>query len=329
MGKEQNRSKDADSKFRKIIRKLLNLVINKYSVTLFGLGFVALLSFIGEFVRAVPTLIAALVYALQLSLVQRLFVDQMEGEWTDLEARETGCDDMGTEYRFSSQFLSLACWGAAAFLLFLFLALLLCATILVGYRLSPLCIHIAFAMFALVGAVLAYCLNGESIPSATNLKEKFFPKMHHWIRMIDKLAVAMTVLVLVMTLHALGSILGITDQHNSMRPLLKYITYLHSFAVMSGVFYVYMTHQILSHVNSQRMQDEFPMISLGLLLFYGGAQTVLIIAVHFPVYLRLYPLSGGESAVPIGEIISALGPLISSLVVSIVVKLLSERRQRV
>ena len=309
------------------MHKLRERLLNQYSINWLALVLIAGLSTCGEFSVTVPLLIATVVYSLQLTLVKWLFVHEMKESWSRLEKLNESQNKADVENQISHRFFSLACWAASILFLLFSLLILLSMTAYVGYKVSSSKILIVFTAFALMVAILAYKYNTESIPSIANLKREFLsPSLHKWSMVIDRLGVAATVLVLVMTLHALGSMMGYKENGSSfdnedMKQILGYITYFHSFAVMSGIFYVYTTHQILSNVGNARMKQEFPMISLGLLMFYGAVQTILIVSVHLPVYAHLYTMSGKMEDVPIGEIVSALGPLLLSVAGSIVAKL--------
>lgn len=305
-------------------------LLNQYSIIVLSLIFVVALWFCGEFFVTAPLLIAATVYSLQLYFVRLIFVTTMKDEWQQLEQLEV--EQNGKEEKhFSKRFFSFACWGAAIIFLVFSLLILLLVTSYVGYKNSTPIIQIIFCLLAILGAFLAYNYNAESIKSVMNLKQKFFShQLGKWVTKIDRLGVAATVLVLVVTLHALGSMLrqggdNWCFENEDTKQILGYITYLHSFAVMSGIFYVYTTHQILSRARNKRMNEEFPLISLGLLVFYGAVQTILIIAVHFPVYAHVYSTNNSMEDVPIGEMLSAMGPLILSVTGGIVAKL-SDRR---
>lgn len=308
------------------VRNLQAKIMNQYSVNALALVLVAGLWACGEFLVSVPLLIAATVYTLQLRFVNRVFVDSMKDEWCRLEDLDPGASGSG-EGVFPLRFLALSFWGASAFFLALSLLVLLAVSSYFGHLMSAPGIHLAFGAFAVAGAFLTYRYNAESIPSVANLRRKHLAEpLERWIGGFNRLGAAATVLVLVFTLHALGSMFRHGDcasrlKSDDLKQMLGYVTYLHSFAVMSGIFYVHAAHQVLSCVDSERMNKEFPLISLGLLTFYGAVQTVLIVAVHFPVYAYVYTLDGRIGHVPLGEVAFALGPLILSVAGAIVAKL--------
>ncbi|MXX91137.1 MAG: hypothetical protein F4213_16625 [Boseongicola sp. SB0677_bin_26] len=307
--------------------KLQSVTLNQYSIVWLAALLIIGLWTCGEVYVTVPLLIATLVYAVQLILVKWLFVYEIGASWSELE-RLNKCQEASVaDSQFSQKVFSLSCWAAATLFLFFSLITLLLIVVYVGSKVSSNEVQLSFGAFAILVAVLAYHYNTESIPSVTKLKQKFLsPSLRKWNLVIDRAGVAATVLVLIMTLHALGSMLGFeangpTFSISEMRHILGKITYFHSFAIICGICYVYMTHQVLANVESARMKKEFPTISLGLFMFYGAVQTILILSVHLPVYAHLYTVTGEIEDVPIGEVVSALGPLILSIAGAIVAKL--------
>lgn len=308
------------------VPSLRGKILNQYSISTLALALAAGLWACGEFLVSAPLLIAATVYTLRLRFVNRVFVDSMKDQWRRLEETDRG-ESAGEGGAFPLRFFSLSCRGASIFFLALSLLVLLSVSSCFGYLMSAAWIRLAFAAFAVLGAFLAYRCNAESVPTVANLRRKHLPEPPgRWVGAFNRAGVAATVLVLVVTLHALGSMLrhGDCASHptcEDLKRMLGCITHLHSFAVMSGIFCVHATHQLLSSAGSVRLSSrEFPLKSLGLLTFCGSVQTVLTVSVHFPVYAHVCTLDGRLGDVPLGEVAFATGPLVFSIAGGIVAK---------
>lgn len=306
--------------------RLRNLVQPQVGIVSCAALVVIVLASCGEPLVTIPLLLATLIYAMQLIFVKTIFVNKLRNYWNALIERVKGYrGDDQAEILLSHRFFVLACWGASIFAYIFSLLVLIIVSIYISSDKSSLWISVLFGLLAIIVVIISCSKKAISMPYIENLKELIFlGSFGKLIQLFDRLGVAGAIFSLVIALHALGSIflcdfnqLGATcDNFCSTKEIkkeLSYITYCHSFAMMSGILYVYATHYIMSSVHIRTLYLEFRLIATGVLIFYGSVQTMILVATHLPVYVYVYIIGPGDN-LPIEEFIVTLGPAIVGII---------------
>ncbi len=270
-------------------------------------------------------LFATIIYAMQLAFVRAIFVNKLHNHWEMMiefiKIKNQDSADISLSYRF----FGLACWGASIFIYLFSLLVLIAISIYISFDKSSYLIASMFGFLAIMAAVLSWSRKATSMPDMEKIKRIVFSKsLDRLISRFDRVGIAGAILSLVIALHALGSFFfcdldRLSFELNDaccikeIQKELSHITYFHSFAMMSGVLYVYSTHYIMSSVNTESLNLAFRLIAAGALIFYGSVQTVILIATHLPIYVYVYMIGPGGD-LPIQEVIVTLTPAMVGVV---------------